>query len=210
MDWHILWEYRAALWSGLVVTVWISALGIAGSTVVGVVVGCLGSTPSFYLRKLTSAYTELLRNLPLLVKVFFFYFVLSMPTIPAALLGLVLHQSAYVADVTGAGLRSVARGQLDAGLALGHGYWQVFRYVILPQAVRIVIPPMTTQYVAVIKNSSIVALIAVQDLTYQTQEINVETFRGFEAATAATVLYIVVALTVIGSMTLLQRRMLAR
>ena len=210
MDWHILWEYRAALWSGLVVTVWISAAGIAGSTVVGVVIGCLGSTPSFYLRKLTSAYTELLRNLPLLVKVFFFYFVLSMPTIPAALLGLVLHQSAYIADVTGAGLRSVARGQLDAGLALGHGYRQVFRYVILPQAVRIVIPPMTTQYVSVIKNSSIVALIAVQDLTYQTQEINVETFRGFEAATAATVLYILVALAVIGSMTVLQRRVLAR
>ncbi|HLJ21800.1 MAG TPA: amino acid ABC transporter permease, partial [Stellaceae bacterium] len=168
------------------------------------------ATPSFFLRRLTSAYTELLRNLPLLVKVFFFYFVLSMPTIPAALLGLVLHQSAYIADVTGAGIRSVARGQLDAGLALGHGYWQVFRHVILPQAVRIVIPPMTTQYVSVIKNSSIVALIAVEDLTYQTQEINVETFRGFEAATAATALYVIVALAVIGSMTLLQRRVMAR
>jgi polar amino acid transport system permease protein len=99
---------------------------------------------------------------------------------------------------------------LDAGLSLGHGYWQVFRYVILPQAIRIVIPPMTTQCVSVIKNSSIVALIAIQDLTYQTQEINVETFRGFEAATAATVLYVLVALAVIGSMTLVQRRVLAR
>ena len=206
MDWHILWQYRAALWDGLVTTIWLSALAIIGSTAVGVLVGCLAATPSFFLRRLTAAYTELLRNLPLLVKVFFFYFVVSMPTIPAALLGLVLHQSAYIADVTGAGIRSVARGQLDAGLALGHGYWQVFRYVILPQAVRIVIPPMTTQYVAVIKNSSIVALIAVQDLTYETQQINVETFRGFEAATAATVLYVIVALAVIGSMTLLQRR----
>jgi polar amino acid transport system permease protein len=210
MDWHILWQYRAALWDGLVTTIWISALAIVGSTSVGVIVGCLGATPSFFLRRLTSAYTELLRNLPLLVKVFFFYFVLSMPTIPAALLGLVLHQSAYIADVTGAGIRSVARGQLDAGLALGHGYWQVFRYVILPQAVRIVIPPMTTQYVAVIKSSSIVALIAVEDLTYQTQQINVETFRGFEAATAATALYVLVALAVIGSMTFLQRRVGAR
>ena len=206
MDWHILWQYRAALWDGLVTTVWLSVLAVIGATAVGVFVGCLGATPSFFLRRLTAAYTELLRNLPLLVKVFFFYFVLSMPTIPAALLGLVLHQSAYIADVTGAGIRSVARGQLDAGLALGHGYWQVFRYVILPQAVRIVIPPMTTQYVAVIKNSSIVALIAVQDLTFQTQQINVETFRGFEAATAATALYVIVALVVIGSMTLLQRR----
>src|SRR5258708_11529906 len=118
MDWHILWEYRAALWSGLVVTVWISALGIAGSTVVGVVIGCLGSTPSFYLRKLTSAYTQLLRNLPLLVTVFFFYFVLSMPTIPAALLGLVLHHSAYIADVTGARLRSGAPPHLATAPAL--------------------------------------------------------------------------------------------
>ncbi len=210
MDWHILWQYRVALWGGLVTTVWISALAIVGSTAVGVAIGCLGTTPSFFLRRLASAYTELLRNLPLLVKVFFFYFVLSMPTIPAALLGLVLHQSAYIADVTGAGIRSVARGQLDAGLALGHGYWQVFRYVILPQAARIVIPPLTTQYVSVIKNSSIVALIAVQDLTYQTQEINVETFRGFEAATAATALYVLVALAVIGSMTFLQRRVTAR
>ena len=210
MDWHILWQYRAALWSGLLVTVWISALGIAGSTTAGVVIGCLGSTPSFFLRKLTACYTEFLRNLPLLVKVFFLYFVLSVPTIPAALLGLILHQSAYIADVTGAGIRSVARGQLDAGLALGHGYWQVFRYVILPQAVRIVIPPMTTQWVAVVKNSSIVALIAVEDLTYQTQEINVETFRGFEAATAATVLYVLVAFAVIGAMTLLERRVAAR
>ncbi len=210
MDWNILWQYRAALWDGLVTTIWISVLAIAGSTALGVLVGCLGATPSFFLRRLTSAYTELLRNLPLLVKVFFFYFVPSMPTISAALLGLILHQSAYIADITGAGIRSVARGQLDAGLALGHGYWQVFRYVILPQAVRIVIPPMTTQYVAVIKNSSIVGLIAVQDLTYQTQQINVETFRGFEAATAATVLYVIVALAVIGSMTLLQRRVMAR
>jgi His/Glu/Gln/Arg/opine family amino acid ABC transporter permease subunit len=206
MDWHILWQYRAALLSGLTVTLWVSALGIVGSTIAGMTIGCLAATPSFFLRRLTGAYTETLRNLPLLVKVFFFYFVLSMPTIPAALLGLVLHQSAYIADVTSAGIRSVARGQLDAGLSLGHRYGQIFCYVILPQAVRIIIPPMTTQYVAVIKNSSVVALIAVQDLTYQTQEINVETFRGFEAATAATVLYILVALTVIGLMTLLQRR----
>jgi len=210
MDWAILWQYRAAIWSGLETTVWLSAAAIVGSTLVGVVVGCLGAMPSFFLRRITAIYAELLRNLPIIVKLFFFYFVLGMPALAAALLALVLHQSAYIADVTKSGIRSVAVGQLDAGLSLGHSYWQIFRYVILPQAMRVVLPPMTTQYVSVIKNSAVVGLVAIQDLTFETQEINVQTFRGFEAATAATLLYIVLAMAVIGAMTLAQRRWVAR
>jgi polar amino acid transport system permease protein len=210
MDWSILWQYRGALASGLVITLWVSALAIVGSTILGMLVGCLAVQRSYLLRRLTSVYTETLRNLPLIVKLFFLYFIVSLPAVPAALLALVLHQSAYIADVTRAGIRSISRGQLAAGLSLGHSYPQVFRYIILPQAVRIILPPMTTQYVSAVKNSSVVALIAVQDLTYQTQEINVETFRGFEAATAATVLYIIVALIVIGLMVAAQRRVVAR
>jgi polar amino acid transport system permease protein len=210
MDWSILWQYRGALASGLVITLWVSALAIVGSTILGMLVGCLAVQRSYLLRRLTSVYTETLRNLPLIVKLFFLYFIVGLPAVPAALLALILHQSAYIADVTRAGIRSISRGQLAAGLSLGHSYPQVFRYIILPQAVRIILPPMTTQYVSAVKNSSVVALIAVQDLTYQTQEINVETFRGFEAATAATVLYIIVALIVIGLMVVAQRRVAAR
>ena len=207
LDWSILWQYRAALWSGLLTTLWISAVGIVGSTVLGVAVGCAAAVPSLLLRRLTATYTELLRNLPVIVKLFFLYFVLGLQAIPAALLALILHQSAYIADVTTAGIRSVARGQIDAGLSLGHGWWQVYRYILLPQVARVVIPPMTTQYVSVVKNSAVVALISVADLTYETQDINVETFRGFEAATAATVLYIAISAVVIGAMTRLHARL---
>src|SRR5690242_14417457 len=114
MDWSILWQYRAALASGLAVTLWISAAAIVGSTIVGVLVGCFAALPSYLLRRLTTVYTETLRNLPVIVKIFFLYFVVGMPAIPAALLALVLHQSAYIADVTRAGIRSIARGQLAA------------------------------------------------------------------------------------------------
>ncbi|MBV9783812.1 MAG: amino acid ABC transporter permease [Acidisphaera sp.] len=207
LDWSILWQFRAALWNGLLTTLWISAVGILGSTLAGVAVGCLAAVPSLLLRRLTASYTELLRNLPVIVKLFFLYFVLGVPAIPAALLTLILHQSAYIADVTRAGIRSVPRGQVDAGLSLGHGWWQIYRHILLPQVLRIVIPPMTTQYVSVVKNSAVVALISVEDLTYQTQEINVETFRGFEAATAATVLYIAISAVVIGAMTRLYARL---
>jgi polar amino acid transport system permease protein len=210
MDWGILWEYRAALAGGLVVTLVVSAVAIVGATVVGVLVGCLRGSGSYLAQRLTGAYTELLRNLPLIVKLFFLYFVLGLPALPAAIAALVLHQSAYIADVTAAGLRSVGRGQLDAGLSLGLKRWQVYRRVILPQIVRVMLPPMTSQYVSVIKNTSVVALIGVADLTFQTQQINVETFRGFEAATAATLLYMLVAGAVIAGMTRLQRRQVAR
>lgn len=205
MDWGVLWQYREALLEGFTVTLWVSVASIAGSTLLGVTVGCLGTLPSLLLARLVATYTEVLRNLPVIVKLFFFYFVVGFPVIPASVLALSLHQSAYIADVTAAGIRSVARGQLDASLSLGHNRWQAFVYVILPQVVRIVIPPMTTQYVSVVKNSSVAALISLQELTYQTQQINVETFRGFEAATAATLLYIAIALAVIGLLSRLHR-----
>jgi polar amino acid transport system permease protein len=210
MDWAVLWEYRAALAGGLAVTLEVSALAIVGATVVGVLVGCLRGTGSYLLQRLTATYTELLRNLPLIVKLFFLYFVIGLPALPAALAALVLHQSAYIADVTEAGLRSVGRGQLDAGLSLGLKRWQVYRRIILPQTVRVMLPPMTSQYVSVVKNTSVVALIGVTDLTFQTQQINVETFRGFAAATAVTLLYMLVAGVVIGGMTWLQRRQTVR
>jgi polar amino acid transport system permease protein len=206
MDWAILWEYRAALAGGLAITLAVSALAIVGATIVGVLMGCLRGGGVYLLQRMTATYTELLRNLPLIVKLFFLYFVIGLPALPAALAALVLHQSAYIADVTEAGLRSVGRGQLDAGLSLGLKRWQVYRRIILPQTVRVMLPPMTSQYVSVIKNTSVVALIGVADLTFQTQQINVETFRGFEAATAATLLYMLVAGAVIAGMTRLQRR----
>jgi polar amino acid transport system permease protein len=210
MDWGILWQYRMALAGGLAITLAVSAVAIVGATVLGVLVGCLRGSGSYLLQRLTGTYTELLRNLPLIVKLFFLYFVLGLPALPAALAALVLHQSAYIADVTAAGLRSVGRGQLDAGLSLGLKRWQVYRRVILPQTVRVMLPPMTSQYVSVVKNTSVVALIGVADLTFQTQQINVETFRGFEAATAATLLYMLVAGAVIAVMTRLQRRQVTR
>lgn len=210
MDWAILWQYRAALAGGFAITLAVSVVAILGATVVGVLVGCLRGSGSYLAQRLTGTYTELLRNLPLIVKLFFLYFVIGLPALPAAIAALVLHQSAYIADVTAAGLRSVGRGQLDAGLSLGLKRWHVYRRVILPQIVRIMLPPMTSQYVSVIKNTSVVALIGVADLTFQTQQINVETFRGFEAATAATLLYMLVAGAVIAFMTRLQRRQVPR
>lgn len=210
MDWGVLWEYRAALAEGFAITVAVSAVAIVLATVLGVAVGYAGTRPSFLLRKLTRSYTELLRNLPLIVKLFFLYFVVGLQPLPASVAALVLHQSAYIADVTAAGLRTVGRGQTDAARSLGMREATAFRLVVLPQMVRAMVPPMTSQYVAIIKNTSLVALIGIADLTFQTQQINIDTFRGFEAATAVTLLYMLIAGAVILAMSRLQRRHAAR
>jgi len=207
MDWYVLWDYRWSLLNGLTLTIWLSAVSIVGSTIVGVVVGCLGTLPSFFLRRATGTYVETMRNIPVVVKLFFLHFIFGLDAIPAGILSLVLHQSAYIADVITAGLRSIPTGQTEAALSCGHSRSQVFQYILVPQALRIVIPPLTTQYIQVVKNSAVVMLIALEDLTFQTQLIEHQTFRGFEASTAVTVLYLLIVLVIAVLMTLAHKRL---
>jgi His/Glu/Gln/Arg/opine family amino acid ABC transporter permease subunit len=205
LDWYIIWDYRADLLRGFWLTSRISVAAILGATLVGVLVGCLHAVPNFFLRRLTGLYVEVLRNIPVVVKLFFAHFVLGLDALPAGIVVLILHQSAYIADVTAAGLRSVPNGQTEAAMASGLSYPQVFGSVLLPQAARAMIPPMTTQYTQTVKNSAVVMLIALEDLTFMTQRIEHQTFRGIEAATTVTVLYLLIVLCIAVAMSAVQR-----
>lgn len=205
LDWYVIWDYRADLLHGFWLTIRISVAAILGSTLVGVLAGCLLAVPNFFVQRLTGLYVEVLRNIPVVVKLFFAHFVLGLDALPAGIVVLVLHQSAYIADVTAAGLRSVPQGQTEAAMASGLNYPRAFIFILLPQSVRGMIPPMTTQYTQTVKNSAVVMLIALQDLTFMTQRIEHETFRGIEAATTVTALYLLIVLCVAAAMSLLQR-----
>lgn len=205
MRWSIIWEYRWILADGLWLSVQLSLLGILGSTLLGTTIGCLSTMPSFISRQLASVYVESSRNLPLILKLFFLHFILGVDAFLAGTAALILHQSAYIADLTAAGLRSIPKGQAEAAIALGHSRIQLFWHILAPQAFRAMIPSLTTQYVGVVKNSAVAMLISLQELTFMTQKIEHETFRGFEAATAVTLLYLLLTLLIIGAMTALQR-----
>jgi His/Glu/Gln/Arg/opine family amino acid ABC transporter permease subunit len=204
MDWYVIWDYRSSLIDGIWLTVQLSILGIVGSTVVGALVGCASTLSASITRRLMGTYVEVLRNVPLVVKLFFAHFIVGLDAFPSALLALTLHQSAYIADLTAAGLRSIPQGQTEAALSCGHTYGQVLRYVVFPQAIRHVIPPLTTQYVQVLKNSAVVMFIALEDLAFMTQKIEEETYRNFEAATATTVIYLALAMVIAVAMSVLQ------
>ena len=205
LDWHVIWAYRSDLLQGFVLTLQLSLVAIAGASLLGTLVGCLRASGGFLARRLTALYVELLRNIPIVVKLFLAHFILGIDALPAGIAALILHQSAYVADVTAAGLRSVPSGQADAALALGLSRWRSFCLVVLPQAARAMIPPLTTQYTQIVKNSSVVMLVALQELTFMTQRIEHETFRGLEAATTATILYAALALAIAAAMASVER-----
>ena len=210
MRWAVIWDYREALWSGLQLTVEITLLTIGGALLLGTLIGCLRQLPSYFLGRAVLAYVEVIRNIPSVVKVFFLYFVAGFDALPAAVIGLSLHQSGYISDVLDAGFRSIPREQSEAAWACGHSRLQIFVHVLLPQVWAIVLPALASQLIEIVKNSAAAMLLGIKELTFQTQNIDVETFRGFEAATTVTLIYLTLALSIAGIMTMLERRMLWR
>jgi polar amino acid transport system permease protein len=207
MHWSIFWDYRALLWAGLKLTLLLSSVSILGSLVLGTALGCLGNAPSGFLRRLLSLYIEVLRNLPIVVEIFVLYFAVGLDALPAGFIALIIHQSAYIADVVGSGFRTIPKEQVESAVTSGLSPIQIARYVTLPQVLRIVVPPLTSQFIEVVKNSSVVMMIGLPELTYASQDIASETFRGFEASSAVTVAYVLIALALSGGITLLHRRL---
>jgi polar amino acid transport system permease protein len=206
MEWSVLWDYRFQLLDGLKTTVLLSAFAIVLSFCLGALAGIYRVSRNRLFRKIAIGYTEVLRNVPLVVKFFFLYFAVGLSPVVACLLGLALHQSAYIGDVVRSGILAVPRTQVEAAQSLGLSTWIVARQIILPQAVQIAMPALTNQFVEIVKNTSVAMAITVVELTFVTQTIQQETFRGFEAATAVTLLYAGLAALVVIGMRLIESK----
>jgi len=198
-DWGVLWRYREALLGGLGLTLALSLLGLAGAMVVGLVAGAAGAGERRLPRLVAAGYVELVRNVPLLVHMYFWYFGLTALRLPAfwcGVLGLSVYSGAYVAEIVRAGIQSIPAGQRAAALASGLSPWQVLRFVIYPQALRIVAPSLAGLFSQLIKDSSLASVISVAELTFVAGEIEGDTFRAFEAYIGVTVLYLIVVTVV--------------
>jgi polar amino acid transport system permease protein len=192
-EWSAVWAYRDLLLSGIgrtcLLTLISSPLGLAAGCIFGIM--RLSRFRTF--RLAASIYVEGNRNIPVVVKLFFLYFVFGLSPMLAAILGLVIHQSAYIAEDVRSAVQSIPRGQGEAALSTGLTRWLTTRFVILPQALKIATPALTVQLIELLKNSSIAMVITVEELTFASQQITSETFRGFEVATVSTLIYFVLA-----------------
>src|SRR4030042_5807523 len=172
------------LLTGLQITLYITAVSLLLSVVFGLVAALLRLSDSLIAKSLARIYLETIRNTPLLVQLFFIYFVISpiigLSRFSSAVLALSFFEGAYASEIFRAGILSIPKGQWEAAYGLGFSTFQSYRYVILPQGIRKMLPPLTGQAVSLIKDSALVSTIAITDLTMQGQAIIAETYLVFE------------------------------
>jgi glutamate/aspartate transport system permease protein len=173
---------------------------------VGAVVGVIRTSPNPWLVRLGNAYVELFRNIPLLVQMFLWYFVSANASFYNAVICLGLYTSARVAEQVKAGILSLRSGQRMAGLAMGLTLPQTYRYVLLPMAFRIILPPLGSEFLNIIKNSSVALTIGLIELTAAARSMAEFSFQVFEAFTGATLIYIIINIVVVSGMRWLERR----
>lgn len=218
-DWQFLTSTRvvALVLDGLKVTLWVSAWSALGALMLGGATAVARVSGSKALRLLADGYVLLLRNVPLLVVLFFFYFGLPVLVPPGqagflyagryeehvAILAISIAAGAYISEVIRSGIESVSAGQLEAALATGLTRRQGLFRIVLPQIPPVIIPGLTNELIIVVKDSSLALVIGVGDLTSQAQQVEAESFKGFEATSAVTVIYLLLSFTIFVCMSLL-------
>jgi len=223
-QWSILWMHPYGGWmlQGIFTTIHLSGIGWIIALILGVVVGTSRVFPVAFIRFPGTAYVELFRNIPLLVQLFIWYFAVplvlphtarlwmyeNVPNVEymAALAALSIYTSSRVGEQIRSGLQSIPKEQYQAALSTGLSQIQMYRYVVIPYAARIIIPPLTGEFIGIFKNSSLALTIAVSEVTFMSQRIDSYTFHGIEAVMGASGVYIIICLTIMFFMGFIESR----
>jgi His/Glu/Gln/Arg/opine family amino acid ABC transporter permease subunit len=220
--WSVLWEAPHYTWiiDGLLMTLKISALSWIFAVLLGILFGALRTVPLRPLRALATVYVEFFRNIPLLVWLFFWYF--GAPEVfPesirqwlihhgmefwSAVAGISVYHGARMSEVIRAGIQSIPKTQLEAGISSGLSISQTYRFIVIPIALRLIVPPMTNESLNLLKNSSLAMTIGVAELTFATRQIETYTAKAFEAFTAGTLIYLILCLSIAFIMNRVERK----
>ena len=197
---------------GAGVTIKITALSVALGVVIGLFVGIARISRIKILRVLAAIYVDFFRGTPLLVQIFLVYFALPVITgqrvdpFVAAIGSCGINSGAYVAEIFRAGIQSIDKGQMEAGRSLGMTWVQTMRYIIVPQAFKRVIPPLGNEFIALLKDSSLVSVIGFEELTRRGQLILAKTYGSLEIWISVAVIYLAMTLTISRFVAYLERR----
>lgn len=169
--WQALFRDWSVFAEGFIYTILLSALALALALALGVLFGIMGTSHNKLLRTINRMYVEFIQNTPLVIQIFFLFnglphLGLDMPVFLVGILGVGIYHGAYISEVVRAGIQAVPKGQHEAASSQGFGYWASMRHIILPQAKRMALPPLTNQAVSLIKNTSVLAMVAGGELMY--------------------------------------------
>jgi len=196
-NFRVILEYMPFYGQCFLATLWMSGLALFGAIVVGIIACAMRLSQSLILRSIAGVYIESIRSTPLLVQLYFFYF--GMPTIGIMLpewvtgvIALVLNSGAYYAEIIRAGIQAIEFGQIEAGIASGLSYFQRMRYIILPQALGMTVRPMLGQAIILVKDSSLLSLISIVELTRAGQMLTSERFMPAEGFLTTAAFYLII------------------
>lgn len=211
-DFSLVERALPLLLMGAAVTIEITAVSVAVGFLIGLVVGVARISQVKILRILAAVYADCIRGTPLLVQIFLIYFALPMVTghriepFAAAVMACGINSGAYVSEIFRAGIQSIDPGQMEAGRSLGLSWGQTMVYVILPQAVRNILPPLGNEFIAMLKDSSLVSVIGFEELTRRGQLIISQTYGSFEIWLTVAALYLMMTLAISRLVAFLERR----
>ncbi|NLA59104.1 MAG: amino acid ABC transporter permease [Firmicutes bacterium] len=202
LDFSIIPSILPALLLGARLTVGLSFIAVVIGFAIGSFVGVGRVGGNGLIRTITGIYVDFIRGTPLLVQLFLVYFGLPsligrpVPPLTAAIVAMGINSGAYVAEIVRAGIQSIDKGQMEAAQSLGLTYSQAMRYIIFPQAFRRIIPPLGNEFIALLKDSSLVSVIALEDLLRKGQVVITRTFRPFEVYMVVALIYLVMTLAI--------------
>ena len=212
MNIELMVQAMPLLLTGAVVTVKITALSVFLGILIGLFVGIARISTYKIVHLAAAVYVDFLRGTPLLVQIFLVYFALPVLTgqridpFVAAIAACSINSSAYVAEIFRAGIQSIDAGQMEAGRSLGMTWTQTMRYIIVPQAARRVIPPLGNEFIALLKDSSLVSVIGFEELTRRGQLIIARTYASLEIWICVAIIYLVMTVSISRLVAWLERR----
>lgn len=211
-DWSLIWDNIPILLQGAVITIQITVMAVGCGFFIGMIAALANLSRFKIVRLLVKCYVELFRGTPLLVQVFMIYFALPMvigqsinPYV-AAVTACSINSGAYVSEIFRAGIQSIDKGQMEAGRSLGLTWAQTMRYIVMPQAFKAIIPPLGNEFIAMMKDTSLVSVIGFEELTRRGQLIIARTYGSFEIWTAVAIIYLIMTLSISQLVAFLERR----
>ncbi len=211
-DFSLVVNALPLLLEGAFVTIKITALSVMFGIIIGLFAGIARISSFWPVRALAAVYVDFIRGTPLLVQIYLMYFALPVVTgmridpFFAAITACSVNSGAYVAEIFRAGIQAVDEGQMEAGRSLGMTWTQTMRYIIIPQAFKQVIPPLGNEFIALLKDSSLVSVIGFEELTRRGQLVIARTYGSLEIWVSVAILYLIMTLTISRFVAYLERR----
>lgn len=204
--------FGGVFYDGLLITLQIAALSFLLAIGIGFMVMLMSQSKRLILRTANILHVEIVRNTPLLIQLYLIYFILGpslgWEAITCGIVALAIFESAYIAEILRSGVQSVAKEQWEGGYSLGLSTFHLYLFIVMPQAIRIVLPPMTSVLINLVKHSSIVSVIAIADLTTEARNAVSDTFLSFEVWLSVACVYVAVTLSISLGMGIVERLLL--